>query len=129
MGEKMNLFICKESGTIVEELYSKGNDECFNQKFSELKIIEYPTLKEKHIPQLSYHNGKLFVTVGEIPHPMVSEHYITFVEVRFKDYILRKFLQPGESPSAEFDIVDYHGLIEVFIYCNIHGLWKNEIVI
>ena len=124
----MNLYICKESNTVVEKLYS-DKECCLDENFRQLKVVDYTTLKEKHVPVLSYENGKLHVEIGSIPHPMLVEHYIPFVEVCYDNYVLRKNLQPGQSPSADFDILNFHGTVKVRIYCNIHGLWSNEITI
>ena len=37
-----------------------------------------------------------------------------------------KCLKPGEAPVADFALVDDRPL-EVYEYCNKHGLWKAEV--
>ena len=34
---------------------------------------------EKHVPIVKEENGMVYVTVGEIPHPMIEEHYISHI--------------------------------------------------
>ena len=42
---------------------------------------------------------------------------------------MRADLKPGEAPEASFAMGDFKGKAEVYEYCNLHGLWKNEIEI
>jgi superoxide reductase len=59
-----------------------------------------------------------------IAHPMTAEHYIEWIEVISAGRSWREFLQPGEQPVREF-AVPAAGLV-VRIYCNLHGLWRNQ---
>lgn len=36
----------------------------------------------------------------------------------------RKELKPGQEPQAEFMISEDDEVLEVYAYCNLHGLWK-----
>ena len=83
---------------------------------------------EKHVP-FPMDNGKggTKVVVGEnMAHPMLSEHYIVWIEIQNGPYVNRKYLKPGEEPSAEFYVSLQKGMI-VREYCNLHGLWKYEV--
>lgn len=55
---------------------------------------------------------------------MEEKYYIQWIEVIAGDKIYKKELCPGEKPKAEFKINSAR--IEVRIYCNLYGLWKNR---
>ena len=79
---------------------------------------------EKHVPILTGDDSGIKVVVGSTEHPMTEEHYIMWIEVINGDYVNRKYLHPGDAPSAEFYLPNQSGLI-VRSYCNVHGLWKG----
>jgi superoxide reductase len=65
------------------------------------------------------------VKIGSVSHPMEENHFIEMIEVITKDgSILRKYLNPGEKPEAEFEVEE---IKEVREYCTIHGLWSKEV--
>ena len=72
-------------------------------------------------------DGVLTVKVGEIEHPMLDEHYITTILVVLGKQVLRADLKPGEEPKTSFALNGYKGLVEIYEYCNLHGLWKTEL--
>lgn len=92
-------------------------------------------LEVKHWPQIETFRpavGKKFavkVKVGKVPHPMTSEHQIVYIEVFYGNRpIGKKFLKPGDKPEAEFTILARKAdKIIAYEFCNLHGLWKNEV--
>ena len=62
------------------------------------------------------------VNVGSVAHPMEERHYIEWIEVIADGEVFRKFLKPGDTPKANFNIKA--DKITARAYCNIHGLWK-----
>ena len=79
--------------------------------------------KEKHVPVIEKTETGIRVKVGSIPHPMEENHYIEWIEAIADGVIYRRFLNPGDKPEAEFEIVAEN--ITVREYCNVHGLWKS----
>ena len=63
------------------------------------------------------------VTVGSVPHPMLEEHYIEWIEIVADGKAYRQFLEPGGSPEALFCVQAQN--ITAREYCNLHGLWKG----
>ena len=57
---------------------------------------------------------------------MAEEHSILWVELKTDKGVQRKNLVVGEPPVVSFALVDEKP-IEVYAYCNLHGLWKSEI--
>ena len=78
---------------------------------------------EKHVPVIEKTDTGVKVKVGSVPHPMVENHYIEWIEIITDNRIYRKFLKPGENPEAEFNMKAEK--IVAREYCNLHGLWKT----
>lgn len=57
---------------------------------------------------------------------MTAEHWIEWVSLKTDKGIQRKYLKPGEKPSVDFKILEDEKVEEVYAYCNLHGLWKNN---
>ena len=79
---------------------------------------------EKHVPVIHTDGQKVTVTVGSAKHPMLEEHYIEWIALATKQGNQRKELKPGQEPQAEFMISEDDEVLEVYAYCNLHGLWK-----
>ena len=57
---------------------------------------------------------------------MAEEHSILWVELKTDKGVQRKNLEVGKAPVVVFALADETPL-EVYAYCNLHGLWKSEI--
>jgi len=108
---------------------------------------------EKHVPVIEYEREgdlvKVKVQVGkEIPHPNTTEHHIKYIELYFlpegENFVYHvgraEFIAHGEStngpntsdvyaePIAYFVLkTKKKGKLYALSYCNIHGLWENEV--
>ncbi len=76
---------------------------------------------EKHLPKLSYENGKLTVCVGEVLHPMTEDHLIEFVYIKTNTFDVFKKFEEGDVPQIEFAMEKQP--CTVYAYCNLHGLF------
>jgi len=54
---------------------------------------------------------------------MDSDHYIEWIEILADEKSYKKFLNPNDEPSAEFEIKAESIIARA--YCNLHGLWKS----
>lgn len=79
--------------------------------------------KEKHVPAVEVKDGRIFVSVGSVIHPMEEKHYIEWIAYVSDTSVDIRYLTPGEAPSAEFTGVSG----TVYAYCNLHGLWQAEV--
>jgi superoxide reductase len=79
---------------------------------------------EKHLPVVEKRGNGIVVKVGSIPHPMLPEHFIQWIEVLTADGVCRKELSPGQAPEAEFEI-KLEAVVAARELCNLHGLWKK----
>ena len=63
------------------------------------------------------------VNVGSVDHPMEEKHFSQWIYVVTEDGVIARCLNPGDAPRAEI-ILGGQKPIEVYEYCNLHGLWK-----
>lgn len=121
---KVEFYRCEECGNIVALLKQGGGTlTCCGQAMTKLEANVTDAAKEKHVPVVVKEDGKIKVTVGSVPHPMLPEHFIQWIALVSGERVEFKFLQPGEEPKAEFDGAESGSVYE---YCNLHGLWKVD---
>ena len=130
MTEKLELYKCEICGNIVEVVINgEGQLVCCGQ---DMQLIREQTnveemLNEKHVPIIERTEDGVNIKVGTLPHPMLPEHYIMFIEAISADkrYIKRKYLYPNEEASMSIKC----GCENICAreWCNVHGLWKSEI--
>ena len=119
---------CNLCGNIIEKLHDSGVPVvCCNEEMEELVANTVDSSKEKHVPSVSVVGNIVSVAVGDVLHPMEEKHYIMWIYLHTKKGCQRKDLLPGEEPKAVFALDDDE-LIAVYEYCNLHGLWKKELV-
>ncbi len=119
-------YICKNCGNIFEVI--KDNCPavtCCGEKISVLEPGVSDGAKEKHVPVWSVEGNKLSVKVGEAEHPMIEAHYIEWIAAETTKGIMRKSLNPGDAPAAEFLLTEGEEVKEVYAYCNLHSLFKS----
>ncbi len=125
--EKMQVYRCDICGNIVEILHvGKGELVCCGEPMKQLVENTVDAAYEKHVPVLEKTSQGYLVKVGSAPHPMEEKHYIEWVELIVDGKIMRKFLQPGDSPEAQFCVEEAADQVFAREYCNLHGLWKSS---
>lgn len=118
----MNLYINEENKSIVEVL--NGD---FVPCVGAFKKIEANTVEasfEKHIPVVSIEGNVLNIKIGSVLHPMTEEHYIQYVFVVYNGTVIRRELKPQDKPELSITIDQDAEDVDVYAYCNLHGLWK-----
>mgnify|MGYP000864552319 CR=1 FL=1 len=122
----MKFYVCRHCGNVVVKLEDKKTPlSCCGEKMQELVANTVDASVEKHVPVVEINDDEIIVKVGSAPHPMIEEHYITFIVLRTENGFATRFLKPNEEPIATFKINEK--ILEVYEYCNIHGLWKAEV--
>ena len=119
----MRFFIDKEGQNEVVSLHSRDVDF---SKLEEVKGNATEAAVEKHIPVYEVKDNIVLVKVGSVEHPMIEAHYIKWVLLITDKGTYIKKLRPNEAPVTHFNIDDNEVVLEVFAYCNLHGLWKAE---
>ncbi len=117
---------CEICGNLVD-LIIEGDGElvCCGEPMKLLEAKTADATTEKHVPVCTRDGMKLHVAVGSVAHPMVEAHYIQWICVEQANSTQRAALKPGQAPEADFVIKD--GPAIVYEYCNMHGLWKNDV--
>ncbi len=122
---EQKFYICEHCGNIVAMVKNQGVPVmCCGQKMTELVPGTTEASIEKHIPVYEIKDNQVFVTVGEVEHPMLPEHYIEWISLQTKFGNQRKALKPGDKPKVCFAICEDDAVEAVYAYCNIHSLWK-----
>lgn len=123
---EQKFYVCKHCGNIVEFVKNAGVPiMCCGEKMLELIPCTTDAAVEKHIPVYEVKDGKVFVSVGEVEHPMADVHSIEWISVQTDKGNQIKYLLPGQKPEVVFAICDDETVEAVYAYCNLHGLWKK----
>jgi len=121
-------YICKQCGNMVGLIKDKGMPIlCCGKRMSELVPNTVEASLEKHLPAVTVSGNSISVIIGSAPHPMEEAHHIGFVYVETELGGQRKCLKIGDEPKLSFCFMDDKP-VAVFAYCNLHGLWKTEII-
>lgn len=121
----MKFYKCPICGNIIYIV--EGNDKlvkCCGQPLEELIPNTIDAATEKHVPACKKEGENLVVTVGEVEHPMTSDHYIMFIAQVSGENINIKKLTPNDLPTATFPYIEKS---TIYAYCNLHGLWSSEV--
>ena len=122
-----NFYSCSRCGNMAEMVNSSGvHPFCCGQKMDEMIPGSVDASSEKHTPAVKVSENIVEVNVGSVDHPMVDAHWIEWVQLVTDKGSYRKWLNPGEAPNVKF-LLGKEKPIAVYAYCNLHGLWKNEI--
>ncbi len=113
-----------KNGSIVVKPY---DIPCQGGHMEELIPNTTDAAGEKHVPVVTVDGSKVTVAVGEVEHPMLDNHFITFVLLETNlGYTVRE-LKPGVKPEAVFTLAEGENAVAAYEYCNLHGLWKADI--
>lgn len=125
MAKVLEIYKCEICGNIVEVLHGgAGSLVCCGQPMKLMQENTVDASKEKHVPVYEKSGNKVTVKVGSVPHPMEDKHYIEWIQIITDKGSFRKFLKPGETPEATFE-VDAE-IVKIREYCNLHLLWSNK---
>lgn len=121
----IKFFKCEHCGNIITFVENKGVPVmCCGQKMTELVPSSTDAATEKHVPVVDKKGNEVLVKVGSVQHPMLEEHYIQWIAVATENGVQIKYLKPGTGPEAVFVLAEGEKIVDVFEYCNLHGLWK-----
>lgn len=122
----MKFYFCKTCKNIV---YYVSDEHvplmCCGNVMKELVPNSTDASYEKHIPVVDVDGNKITVEIGQMPHPMLAEHYIEWIAVETTKGVYFRYLHPSDKPKAVFYLNDDEKLISAYEHCNIHGLWKK----
>ena len=124
---RAKFYICPRCRNIAEMVYDTDIPlHCCGERMEQLIPGTVSASEEKHVPEAMVQDGILEVKVGSVEHPMEEAHRIEWVQLITDQGSYRKWLNPGQEPLVRFQLGDEKPL-EVYAYCNLHGLWKKEL--
>lgn len=142
---------------VVSVKAGAGKLSCCDHPMTKLVANSTDAAEEKHVPVSVVEGNKIKVNVGSVDHPMTEEHYIEWIALTVGDKVEFEYLKPGMKPKAVFtyDASDNQVIVTgeddpevpncegqpcnfvynenpsekviVYAYCNLHGLWKEEL--
>ena len=123
----MKFYKCNHCQNLIEMVDDrKVNPVCCGEKMMELVPGKVDASLEKHVPVVEVKDGVVEVKVGSVAHPMTEEHLIEWIVVETDKGVYRKNLKAGEAPMARFMLLDDEKVVNVYAYCNLHGLWQKN---
>ncbi len=127
---KTLFYRCKGCGNFVlfVDDKTKCTPKCCGEPMDELVANTTDAAVEKHVPEVTADGNSVKVQVGSTLHPMIDAHYIKFICLETDKGAQIKYLKPGEEPKAEFVLAGGEKAIAVYEFCNLHGLWKKDLL-
>ena len=123
----MKFYKCNHCQNLIEMVDDhKVNPVCCGEKMMERVPGKVDASLEKHVPVVEVKDGVVEVMVGSVAHPMTEEHLIEWIVVETEKGVYRKNLKAGEAPMARFMLLDDEKVVNVYAYCNLHGLWQKN---
>lgn len=122
----MKFYKCDVCGNILEVIRDSAIvPNCCNKSMNLIKSnSDDSAAKEKHVPVYLKNENEIVVTVGSILHPSMENHYIEWIELETNKGCYRKFLTSLNQPSTTFLLENDEEVVNIYAYCNIHGLWS-----
>ena len=123
--KEVKYYRCPICGNVIEVVNGNVNMvKCCGATPVLMEANTVDAAVEKHVPVYEIEGEEIVVKVGEVIHPMEDAHYITFITLVTEDKVMRVDLKPGDEPIVRLPYVAGSVIYE---YCNLHGLWKNEV--
>lgn len=126
MTKRAEIYKCEKCGHIIAVMQDGSHPVCCGQEMTKLEEKTADKSTEKHVPVIEAIEGGYKVYVGTTEHPMTEAHYIQFIQLIIGEEIHTKYLHPGEKPEAFF-YTKATGKVIAREFCNLHGLWKNQL--
>ena len=104
-----------------------SNNELKDENLIELTANTQEAALEKHLPVVNIIGNKIEITVGSILHPMTEAHLIGAIVLVTTNKVYITNLKSTDKPLTNIILEDGEKPIEVYEYCNLHGLWKVSI--
>ena len=121
----MKFYKCNHCGNVITFIESKGAPvKCCGEKMQEIIPDSVDAAAEKHVPVLKGEGQKVVVTVSSVQHPMLKEHYISFIAFASDDRLQIIKQYPEWNLAARIPVLR-HGVL--LWYCTKDGLFYKNI--
>lgn len=123
----LRFYYCEICGKVITILSGDGiPTDCCGETMAELIPNRTDGAFDKHVPVFTVEGDTVHVRIGSEPHPMTTDHYISWIGLRTNHGFAFRELHPGELPLADFTLRLGDRVEAVYAYCNLHGLWYAE---
>ena len=120
-------YVCESCNSVLELVEGKdAKPVCAGQAIKPLEVKSLEEGSEKHLPDIYVQDKVVTVQLGTVPHPMIEEHLIQWIELETDRGVYRRRLRAGDEPVVNFRLEDEKPLA-VYAYCNLHGLWRAQV--
>lgn len=124
----MKFYECKMCGNIIVLFEDKGIiPVCCGKTMEEITVGDKDETREKHVPKITINNNEVTIEIGEIPHPMLEEHYIKWIVLETDKGMYMHRFNSQDKPITKFTICNNEKPLRAYEFCNIHSLWKKDI--
>ena len=124
--KELVMYRCAICGNLICMVEDSGvTPECCGMEMTRVIANTEDAATEKHVPVMHREESKVHILVGELPHPMVPQHYISMVFLLTDRGVYMRRLNPGAAAEATFSICPDEEVQSVYVWCNLHGLWKS----
>ena len=121
----MEFLKCKRCQNVVAFVKNVGNKiSCCGAEMEKMIANNSEFSHEKHMPSYRREGKYLYVSVGEGTHPQTEAHHIEWIALVSKKGNQRKLLDHTGKPEAYFLLEEDDEILELYSYCNLHGLWE-----
>ena len=121
----MEFLKCKHCGNVVAYVKKSGvKVKCCGSDMEEMIANNNDASEEKHVPCYTRDGKYLYVEVGSVTHPQSEEHHIEWIALVTRNGNQRKVLDHQGEPKTYFLIEEDDEILELYAYCNLHGLWS-----
>lgn len=126
---EIKFYRCNVCGNVVIKTIDSGVDVvCCGEEMEELVPLTMDQGMEKHVPVWEREDDcTLKVQVGKEMHPMMPAHFIQFICLETEHGGQIVYLTSQDKPQALFCCCKDKPKA-VYEYCNVHGLWKTDVV-
>ena len=122
---EFKFYKCNVCNMIVDKIVENGASiKCCGEEMQELVPNSVDAAQEKHVPVYEKVEDEIVVRVGEVEHPMTKEHYIMWIAQVKNNRITKVELYPEQGTETRFPYIPGS---KIYAYCNLHGLWVNEV--
>lgn len=130
MKKELVLYRCEICGNLVCMVENSGViPYCCGTEMTKVEAGTVDASREKHVPVAeNCKNDCIRVRVGAEAHPMTKEHYIDWIVLLTDKGAHAERLDVNGEPAAEFHLTAGEKAQTVYAFCNIHGLWKTELI-
>jgi len=99
---------------------------CCEEETIELEPNRDELIVNEHKPKVRRIGNFITIDVGELSHPMINIHFIEFIMIETNEGFQCKQLRPNDKPQVSFLVELEETLINVYVYCSVHGLFDLD---